>query len=150
LATPSSALLQNLKSYLNEYKLLTDAVNIKNAYIINIGCNFEVVINPSYSGQDVIARCITALKTYFAIGNWQINQPIVLSNIYSLIDQVEGVQTATKVEIVNKSGEANGYSKYTYDIPGATLKNVIYPSLDPSIFEVKYANTDIQGRVVAY
>jgi hypothetical protein len=150
LSTPSNALLTNLKTYLNEYKLLTDSINIKNAYIINIGCNFEVVIRPSYSGQDVIARCINSVKSYFTISNWQINQPIILSNIYSILDQVEGVQTVSKVDIINKVGESNGYSKYAYDIAGATLKGVIYPSLDPSIFEVKYPNTDIQGRVVAY
>jgi hypothetical protein len=150
LANPSPALLQNLKTYLNEYKLLTDAINIKNAYIINIGCNFEIVIRPSFSGQDVIARCITMLKDYFNIANWQINQPIILSNVYSILDQIEGVQTVSKVEIVNKVGESSGYSKYAFDIPGATLKNVIYPSLDPSIFEIKYPNTDIQGKVVAY
>jgi hypothetical protein len=147
---PSQALLNNVKTYLNEYKLLTDAINLKNAYIINIACNFEIVIYPNFSGQDVLARCIAVLKNYFNIGNWQINQPIVLSNVYSILDQVEGVQTVTKVDITNKVGEADGYSKYAYDIPGATLKGVIYPSLDPSIFEIKYPDTDIRGRVVAY
>jgi len=136
---PSQALLNNVKTYLNEYKLLTDAINLKNAYIINIACNFEIVIYPNFSGQDVLARCIAVLKNYFNIGNWQINQPIVLSNVYSILDQVEGVQTVTKVDITNKVGEADGYSKYAYDIP-----------LDPSIFEIKYPDTDIRGRVVAY
>ncbi len=64
------------------------------------------------------------------------------------MDQVEGVQTVKKVNIVNKTGEANGYSKYAYDISAGTLNGVIYPSLDPSIFEIKYLNQDIQGRVV--
>ena len=41
------------------------------------------------------------------------------------------------------------YTVYSYDIKGATSNNVIYPSLDPMIFEVKYLNTDIQGRVVS-
>jgi hypothetical protein len=40
------------------------------------------------------------------------------------------------------------YSQYAYDIAGATKQDTIYPSLDPSIFEVRYPNTDIQGRVV--
>ena len=150
LAVPSDALMQNLQSYISEYRLLTDAINIKSAYIINIGCNFDIVINPNYSGQDVLARCLTQLTSFFNIENWQINQPIILSTIYSMIDQVEGVQTVKKVEIVNKSGVANGFSKYSYDIPGATLNGVIYPSLDPSIFEVKNPNVDIKGRVVTF
>lgn len=148
LADPSPALLTNIQEYLKEYRMLTDAVNIKPAYIINIGCNFDVIIRPNYTSQDVIARCILSLQDYFNIDNWQINEPIVLGDIYSLLDQVEGVQTVKTVSIVNKTGEANGYSKYSYDISAGTLNGVIYPSLDPSIFEVKYLNSDIQGRVV--
>lgn len=148
LADPSPALLQNLQTYLSDYRMMTDAVNIKPAYIINIGCDFDIVIRPNYTSQDVIARCILALQNYFNINNWQINEPIILGDIYSLLDVVEGVQTVKDVRIVNKTGEANGYSKYGYDISAGTLNGVIYPSLDPSIFELKYINSDIQGRVV--
>jgi len=145
---PSIALLSNIQTYIKEYRMLTDAINIKPAYIINIGCNFDVIIRPNYTGQDVIARCILALQDFFSIDKWQINEPIILGDVYTILDQVEGVQIVKKVEIVNKSGEAEGYSKYSYDISAGTLNGVIYPSLDPSIFEVKYPNTDIQGRVV--
>jgi hypothetical protein len=148
LADPSPALLGNIQTYIKEYRMLTDAINIKPAYIINIGCNFEIIIRPNYTSQDVIARCILVLKDFFNVDNWQINEPIILGDIYSLLDQVEGVQTVKKIEIINKYGEADGYSKYSYDILAGTLNGVIYPSLDPSIFEVKYPNTDIQGRVV--
>ena len=150
LSAPTPALTKNIESYLSDYRLLTDSINIKNGYIINIGCNFDVIIRPDFSGQDVISRCLIQLKDFFNISDWQINEPIILSNIYSLIDQVEGVQTVKSVNIINKSGVANGYSKYIYDIPGATLNSIIYPSLDPSIFEVKYPDTDIQGRVVTF
>lgn len=150
LATPSDALMKNLQSYISEYRMLTDAINIKSAYIINIGCNFDVVINSNFSSQDVLARCLTTMTDYFNLSNWQINEPIILSNIYSMLDQIDGVQTVKKVEIVNKSGENLGYSKYSYDISGATVNGVLYPSLDPSIFEVKYPDADIQGRVVTF
>lgn len=148
LSEPSIALLTNIQTYLKEYRMLTDAINIKSAYIINIGCNFEIIIRPNYTSQDVIAKCILALQDFFSIDKWQINEPIILGDVYTILDQVEGVQTVKKVEIVNKSGEVNGYSKYSYDISAGTLNGVIYPSLDPSIFELKYPNTDIQGRVV--
>jgi len=144
---PSPALLENLKTYLSEYRMLTDAINLKPAYIINIGCNFEVTIRPNFTSQDVIARCILELKDYFNIDNWQINQPIIIGDLYTLIDKVDGVQSVKSVKIVNKTGELDGYSKYSYDILAGTLNGVIYPSLDPSIFEVKYPNSDIQGRV---
>ena len=150
LITPPSALLHNLKAYVSQYRMLTDSINLKSAYIINIGVNFDVTLRPNYSSRDVIANCLTELKTYFDIDKWGINQPIILSEIYTLLDKVAGVQTVRKVTIVNKAGISAGYSEYAYDIPGATLNNVIYPSLDPSIFEVKYLNSDISGRVVTF
>ncbi len=150
LAIPNEALLKNLDTYLSEYRLLTDAVSIKPAYIINIGLDFEIVTRPSYSNMDVLARCLEEMKSYFDIGKWQINQPIILSNIYSTLDKVEGVQTVKSVKIKNIFGEADGYSKYGYDIQAGTLNGVIYPSLDASIFEIKYLDTDIQGRVVTF
>jgi hypothetical protein len=148
LANPSPALLQNIQTYLADYRMMTDSINIKPAYIINIACNFDIVIRPNYTSQDVIARCIMKMQDFFNINNWQINEPIILGDIYSTLDQIEGVQTVKDVRIVNKTGEATGYSKYSYDISAGTLNNVIYPSLDPSIFEIKYPNTDIQGRVI--
>lgn len=148
LAYPSPALLGNIQTYIKEYRMLTDAINIKPAYIINIGCNFDIIVRPNYTSQEVIARCLIVLKDFFSIDKWQINEPIILGDVYTILDQVEGVQTVKKVEVVNKYGEAEGYSKYSYDILAGTLNGVIYPSLDPSIFEVKYPNTDIQGRVV--
>ena len=150
LVDPSQALKENLKTYLSQYRMLTDTVTIKNAYVINLSLNFEVVLRPNYAGREVLAEIITQLKAYFNIDNWQINQPIIISDIYNTIDQVQGVQTVRKVEFVNKHGEENGYSKYAYDIAGATLNGVIYPSLDPSIFEIKYLDTDIKGRVVTF
>jgi hypothetical protein len=69
---------------------------------------------------------------------------------YVLLDRVEGVQTVKVVNIINKAGESLGYSQYAYDISGATLNNIVYPSLDTSIFEVKYPNTDISGKVVNF
>lgn len=150
LAIPSMPLMTNLKNYISDYRMLTDSINIKSAYIINIGCNFDIVIRPNYTSQDVLARCITSLQNYFDKDNWQINQPIILGDLYALLDQIEGVQTVKEVSIINKSGEANNYSKYSYDIKAATLNNVIYPSLDPSIFELKFPQTDIKGRVVTF
>jgi hypothetical protein len=128
--------------------MLTDTIHLKPAYIVNIQVNFDIVVRPNYTSREVIAGCLTALKGYFSRAAWQINQPIVLSEVYTLLDQIAGVQTVQKITVNNISGTTKGYSQYSYDIPGATLNGVIYPSLDPCIFEVKYPDTDIQGRVV--
>jgi hypothetical protein len=150
LTVSNLALKQNLKTFLSEYRMVTDAVNIKDAFIINIGVNFDVVVRPNYNNKLIINNCLSVLQSYFDIDKWQINQPIIISDIYSILDQIEGVQTVQKVEIINKAGTSSGYSQYAYDIKGATINNIVYPSLDPSIFEIKNLTTDIQGRVVTF
>ena len=144
----STALKQNLTTYLSQYRMVNDAVSIKDGFIINIGVNFDIIILPEFNSNQVLFDCIEALKTYFRIDNWQINQPIVLRELYILLDKIKGVQTVKNINISNLVGENLGYSPYAYSMSAATVSNVIYPSLDPSIFEVKYPNQDIQGRVV--
>lgn len=145
LAPTTSTLRNNLKTYLSEYMMLTDALNIKDAFIINIGVNFDIIIRPNFVGRDVLLTCTNILKDYFDIAKWNINQPINISSIYTLLDQVKGVQTVQKVELVNNVGGV--YSQYAYDVKGATKNNIVYPSYDPCIFEVKYPNIDIKGRI---
>ena len=142
------ALKQNLSTYLAEYRMLTDGVAIKDAFIINIGINFDVILQPNFNNRLVLNNCIAALADYFNIDKWQLNQPIILSNVRNLIDNIEGVQTVKKLEIVNKAGASGNYSEFAYDINGATIDGVLYPSLDPSVFEIKFPETDIQGRSV--
>lgn len=149
LVTASNALKQNLNTYLSQYRVIGDSVRVKDAFVINIGVNFEIVVAPNYNSNEVILAAITAVREYFNINNWQINQPILLKNLNLLIDNVDGVQTVKNVEIVNLSGTALGYSNYSYDTLGATIDNVVYPSIDPMIFEVKYPEVDIKGRVVS-
>jgi hypothetical protein len=149
LTTASSALKQNLITYLSQYKMVGDSVNVKDGFVINIGVNFDIIVLPDYNSNEILTKCILALKNYFAIDNWQINQPIILRDLYILLDKIEGVQTVKNIEINNLVGENIGYSDYAYDVKGATINNVVYPSLDPMIFEVKYPNLDIQGRIVS-
>lgn len=138
----------NLKAYLEQYRIATDAINIKDAYIINIGVEFEIVTYQNVKNKrEVVLRCIDALKTYFNIDNWQIGQPILLIDIYNLLDKIEGVRTVTDVKIINKYDPTGvQYSNNVYDIYSATHDGVVYSSLDPSCFEVKYPDKDIFGR----
>lgn len=146
LVNASSTLKQNLITYLSENRTIGDSIKIKDAFIINIGVEFNVVILPNFNTNEVLRNCVVALQDYFDISNQQINQPIFTRELYILLDNIKGVQTVNEVNIINKAGIANGYSQYGYDINGATKDRVIYPSLDPCIFEIKYPNIDIKGR----
>ena len=148
LTTASSALKNNLKTYINQYRMIGDTIDIKDAFVINIGINFEIVTLPNFNNSQVLTNCILALQNFFNINNWQINQPIILRDLSTLLDNVNGVQTVSNISINNKAGTTSGYSQYAYDVAGALQNGTIFPSIDPMIFEVKYPTTDIVGRVV--
>ena len=145
LTLATSNLKENLKKYLSQYMILTDAVTIKDAFVVNIGVKFDILTRPNYNGRDVLLNCTNRLKEFFNISNWAINEPINLAELSTVLDRVKGVQTVQKLEIVNKVG--GNYSQYAYDVKGATKGNVVYPSYDPMVFEVKFLEQDIQGRV---
>jgi hypothetical protein len=144
----STTLKNNLRTYMSQYRMIGDNIEIRDAFIINIGVDFEIIVLPEYNNNEVLLACVTALQNYFDISKWQLNQPILLRDIYILLDRISGVQSVKNISISNKAGTTLGYSQYAYDITGATQNQVIYPSLDPSIFEVRYPNTDIKGKVV--
>jgi hypothetical protein len=146
----NTATKTNLSTYLEQYRMLTDAINIKNAYVINFELEFEITVLKNRNNQRVLLDCVTQLKDYFNIVKWQINQPIIINDVRNLIGSTAGVQTVENLVFKNKSGTTSGYSVYKYPFDTATRNEVIYPSLDPSIFELKYPNTDIKGRVTTY
>jgi len=148
LTTTSDSLKNNLRTYINQYRMIGDTISIKDAFIINFGIQFEVITYPNFNSNEVIERCILALQDYFLIDKWQINQPIVTSTLNVLLDALEGVQTVRSITFNNIAGTTSGYSPWAYDMDGANQNGTIFPSLDPSIFELKYPNIDIKGRVV--
>jgi hypothetical protein len=154
----NQAVKQNLKTYLSQYRILTDAINIKDAYTVNISCRFSIITQRGYNKNEVLLKAIESVKKYFDIKKWQIGQPIILSDIAYAISLVDGVASIVPpgddnpqkqmVVIENEWQTESGYSGHVYDLQSATKDGVIYPSLDPCIFELKFPNTDIQGRVV--
>ena len=146
----NDAVKENLKTYLDHYRILTDAVNIKNAFIINIGIQFEITVLSNYNSNEVLLNCINAIKTYFSIDSWQINQPIIKSDLTNTLGSVHGVQNIVNVVFENLYDTEFNYSGNVYDLNASTKNGIIYPSLDPSIFELKFPDQDIKGRVVSH
>ena len=150
----NNATKTNLKTYISYYRMLTDAVNIKDAFIVNIAIQFDIIVLPDANSNETLLRCIAALKDYFNIDNWSINQPITLSQLYVLLDGIQGVQTVPRPDAQGVGGlqitnKYNGnYSPNKYSINTATKMGVIFPPKDSSIFEVKFPNLDIKGKVI--
>ena len=158
LANVNEAVKQNLKMYLSQYRIVTDAINLKNAYIINFGIKFGIITQRGYNQNSVLFKCIQRVREHFNIDKWQINQPIVLSDVAYQISLVEGVASVVPPDgnepgnpliiVENKATTSEGYSGNVYDIAQSTKNGIVYPSKDPSIFELKYPDTDIIGKVL--
>ena len=144
LSNLNRAIKENLKTYLAEYKILTDGININDGFIINIGIDFEVITFKNVNKSEVISNCIQEIKDYFNIDNWTFNNTINISELELLIANVDGVSSVPKLKIINKCG--GQYAPNSYNIETATKDKIIYPSLDPSVFEIKFPNSDIKGR----
>ena len=149
LTSLNDAVKTNLKNYLDYYRILTDAVNILNAFIVNIGIEFEITVNSNYNSNEVLLLCINELKEYFSIDKWQINQPIIMSDVMNILGNIDGVQSVVDLDFKNLFNTADNYSGNVYDLESATKQGIIYPPLDPAIFEIKFLNKDIKGRVVS-
>lgn len=150
IAKCNRAIKENLKTYISHYRMLTDSINIRDGYVVNIQVNFDIIPLRDRNANEVLLTCVDAMKDYFNIDKWQINQPIILSDIYNMLLTQPGVQTVTKVDISNLNDSSLGYSNIFYGIKEGTRNGIIYPSLDPMIFEVKYPDNDIKGRIATY
>jgi hypothetical protein len=144
----NQAIKQNLKTYLGEYRMMTDAVNLIDGFIVNIGLDFEVICYSNYNKREVVTNCLTQIQDYFNIDNWTFNKPINISEIELILANVDGVMSVPSVNISNLCGGDGNYSPNRYNIEQATKGKIVYPSLDPCIFEVKYPNKDIKGRAL--
>ena len=147
LTTASSTLKDNLRTYLSQYMMITDALDIKDAFVINVEVKYEILTLPNFASREVLSRCTEALKDYFKTAKRNINQPINLAELFTTLDKIKGVQTVKDIKVKNLAG--GNYSGYAYDTEGATKDNIVYPSYDPCIFEVKFPDLDIKGRVTA-
>jgi hypothetical protein len=144
----NQAVKQNLKTYLGEYRMLTDGVNIMNGFIVNIGVDFEIIAYSNYNKREVLTNCLAEIQRYFEIDNWTFNKPINISEMELILANVEGVMSVPSVKISNLCGGDGNYSTNRYNIDEATKGKIVYPSLDPCVFEVKYPTKDIKGRAL--
>ena len=145
LTTVNEALVTNIIKHLKGYRMMTDGINIIDGYIINIKVEFSVIAYKGFNKKDVLINCINIIKSFFDIDNWGFQQPINISQLQLEIAKVEGVQSISNLSIKNLTIRDGEYSPVEYDIVSATKNGIIYPSLDPSCWEVKFPDKDIKG-----
>lgn len=144
----NEAIKENLRQYLRQYRLMTDALNIRDIYIINISVDIEIITRPGENSNEVNLRVLEKAIEWFDNDKMQPNSPIIFSNLTSMLDQVEGVQSISSVKFKNEIDTNQGYSGNVYPIDNAIRGGILYPSVDFSIFEIKYKKRDLRVRTL--
>jgi|3_EtaG_2_1085321.scaffolds.fasta_scaffold06275_6 hypothetical protein len=150
LTTLNGTIKSNIKQFLKGYRMITDRINILDAFRVSIGVHYTIVVYKGHMTADVLVRCHDTIRKYFNIDRWQINQPLLKDDLLVEIAKVDGVQSIPELSFSNKYQQRDGsdYATYTYDLVANERDRVIYPSVDPCIFEIRYPQTDIVGTAV--
>lgn len=141
-------LKENIAKYLSKFRIISDAIDILDASIINLGIDYSVTISPEARHSVVVSDINSKLKEFFNIENFQIDQPIKIGEIENLILNTQDVEGITKITFRNITGTQgkNTYSSFAYDPNRNIDRGYVFPPIG-GIFEVKYPNDDITGRI---
>lgn len=147
LSAPTDILKQNIKTYLGKLRMMTEGINILSADIINIGVRFGVVVSSKFNRSEVVSRCLLAIKDYLNTDSAQIGQPLVLSDMKSVVQNVDGVISVYRFDVTNLVGNTGGlqYSNTSFDVEANTANGIVYCPAN-AIFEVKFPDTDIAAE----
>lgn len=150
LVPATDALKINLKRYLNSYRMISDAVDVLDAAVINLEIYFQIVVDPSYNKVTLIQNIIKDLQDQFNVKNFHINQPLIVSDIVSVIFSRTGVIAVDKVQVKNIYGTVKNriYSPIPFDVQLNTKNQIIYPPTG-AIFEIRYPDINIVGKAVS-
>lgn len=143
-ATPT--LKSNLTTYLQKFKLLTDGVNVLDADILDLRCSYGIVVESGRNRSEVLLTCNSVLAERFDIDRIQIGEPIVISEIVSLIDSVRGVGAVTEVTFSSVFGVDSGltYSNTRFDV-GSNIRDGLLVCPDGATFQIRHPGRDIVG-----
>jgi len=145
LIASNSALKQNLRIWLNKYRMVNDTVDILDAKVANIGINFEVISSVDVNKYEVLDACILALREKFSRPMF-IGERFYVTDVFTELNKVPGVVDTVNVKLDSKSG--GNYSNSVLNIAQNMSLDGRYLSVpDNVVLEVKYPKIDIKGTV---
>ncbi len=138
----------NLAKFLNQYRIVPDAIDILDAPIVNIGFEFEITIQDG-NKEVIIQNVIAKLIQFFDVNNFQIDQPIRISDVHNIIFNTQGVLTITNMNFRNFVGviKNRDYSNVSINVSSHTIKGFLFPPPGGILF-MKYPQFDILGRAI--
>jgi len=147
LSETTPTIKQNLKTWLSQYKVINDTVDILDARVVNFGIEFVIVSDYSENKFTALSEANTSLRNYFLNNMYDISEPIYITDIYRELQKIPNVIDVLDVRIVQKHGGV--YSSTIFDFAAHLTANgrSIMGDIN-TVFEIKYPNIDVQGSVV--
>ncbi len=142
----SETLKNNLKVWVDQYRMVSDSIDILDGKIVNYGIKFEIVADIDANRFTVLQQCVDKLRDDFLNVKGNFGESIFISDIYKHLNEVPGVTDTIKVEIVNKTG--GPYSSLNYDMRENLSKDGRFINVpNDTVMEVLFPNQDIVGVV---
>ena len=143
--TRSNQLLkQNAAVYLDQFRLASEAVEILDGDIINVGVDFTITTEPGFNRSAVLAKCLQQVQQLFLIEKFNFGRNIILSEIENAVHDNEGVRSVVDVKVFNITDAS--HSPIAFNVSSNTHHGEIHCPQD-SIFELKFPELDISGKV---
>ena len=147
LTTTNATIKENVKTWLSQYKVINDTIDILNAYVVNFGIEYILVADYEENKFNALTAANARLRNFFANRNYDIGQSLYITDIYKELQKVPNVIDVVDVKIVPKVGGV--YSQANFDFNAHLSNDGRYITAErTSIFEIKFPNTDIQGSIV--
>jgi hypothetical protein len=147
LSVPNLVLKENLKVWLDNYRMINDTIDILNGKIINIGIRYEIIPDLDINRFDLLQQCNQAIADNFLTIKFGLGESVYISDIYKVLNDVPGVTDTKTVELYNRAGGV--YSNVVYDIDSNLSNDGRYLRIPvDSAAEVLLPNTDIVGVIV--
>jgi hypothetical protein len=146
LTAPNSVLKDNLKVWLDNYRMINDTIDILDGKVINIGIRYEIIPDLDINRFDLLDQCNQILQEDFLTIKFGLGESVYLSQVYKILNDVPGVTDVKNVEFYNITGGL--YSDYVYDIDSNISNDGRYLRIpSDSAAEVLFPGTDILGVI---
>ncbi len=146
LTATNSTIKENLKTWLSNYKMINDTIDIRDALVVNFGINFSIVADLEENRFNVLNLATQRLRNFFANQQYDITEPLYIVDIYKELNRVPGVIDVIDVQILHKQGGVYSNTDFDFDsnlsVDGRYLNGEIN-----TVFELKYPSDDVQGSV---
>jgi hypothetical protein len=146
LIAANSALKNNVKNWITQYKMINDTIDILDSEIVNFGIKYQITLEANANRYTVIARANTRLSEFYNDNPYDIGERLLITDVYRELLRVKGVLDVNDVQVVPKQGGFYSESNYDFQSNMAANGRSINAGLT-TIFELKFPNNDIQGSI---